>query len=149
MAQLSYSLKLITLDTQPFQRGNWSPARSSYSAETVSSVGLFNFTARKTSSSDMMSSLSPFPILASDREPSGVRGYLSTGRWSVGTDYLYCDGGILAAETQAGQRTSTSTTSRQPSQPLDVQRFVVGSDGSVYYTDDHYKKFHKVNPSPK
>src|SRR5437870_11193337 len=104
MAQLSCSLKLITLDTQPFQRGNWSPARSSYSAETVSSVGLFNFTARKTSSSDMMSSLSPCPILASDREPSGVRGYLSTGRWSVGTDYLYCDGGILAAETQAGQR---------------------------------------------
>ncbi len=33
-----------------------------------------------------------------------LREYLSTGRWSVGTDYFYRDGLLLAAETQTGQR---------------------------------------------
>ena len=33
-----------------------------------------------------------------------LREYLSTGRWSVGTDYVYRDGQLLAAETQTGQR---------------------------------------------
>jgi len=33
-----------------------------------------------------------------------LREYLSTGRWSVRTDYFYRDGLLLAAETQTGQR---------------------------------------------
>jgi RHS repeat-associated protein len=34
-----------------------------------------------------------------------LRDYLNNaGRWSVGTDYLYRDGLLLAAETQTGQR---------------------------------------------
>lgn len=33
---------------------------------------------------------------------------------------------------------------RIPGQPRDAERFVVGSDGSVYYTDDHYRSFKRV-----
>ena len=33
-----------------------------------------------------------------------LREYLNNGSWSVGTDYLYRDGLLLAAETQTGQR---------------------------------------------
>ena len=33
-----------------------------------------------------------------------LREYLNNGTWSVGTDYIYRDGLLLAAETQTGQR---------------------------------------------
>lgn len=33
---------------------------------------------------------------------------------------------------------------RIPGQDRDSQRFVVGSDGSVYYTDEHYHGFVKI-----
>lgn len=33
---------------------------------------------------------------------------------------------------------------KNPGSARDAQRFVTGSDGSVYYTDDHYSTFTKL-----
>lgn len=34
--------------------------------------------------------------------------------------------------------------STEPGKKRDTERFVVGGDGSIYYTDSHYKNFIKI-----
>jgi RHS repeat-associated protein len=40
--------------------------------------------------------------------------------------------------------TEYTVNPREPGQALDGKRFVIGDDGSIYYTEDHFEHFHKL-----
>ena len=57
------------------------------------------------------------------------------------------DDGYLPSTDQFGQPIEYrkfDVNNKEPGQGRDAQRFVVGSDGSVYYTDEHYRGFVKI-----
>ena len=57
------------------------------------------------------------------------------------------DDGFLPSTDHSGkpiEYRKFDVNNRAPGQGRDAQRFVVGSDGSIYYTDEHYHGFVKI-----
>jgi len=58
------------------------------------------------------------------------------------------DGEVLPNEDEDGNEITYTTYDASPTESGEnrgQERIVVGSDGSVYYTDDHYQTFKKLN----
>jgi guanyl-specific ribonuclease Sa len=65
---------------------------------------------------------------------------------AAGSKYLNKDGKLPTVDSAGNPITykEFDVNNKLPNQSRDAERFVVGSDGSVYYTDDHYATFTKI-----
>lgn len=82
-------------------------------------------------------------------DKSGWKGSVSgqTPGTAAGSKYLNKDGLLPKVDADGNAITykEFDVNNKLPDSTRDAQRFVKGSDGSVYYTDDHYKTFTKIN----
>lgn len=81
-------------------------------------------------------------------DANGWKGSVSgqTQGTAAGSKYSNRDGKLPTADSAGNPVTykEFDVNNKLPNQNRDAQRFVKGSDGSVYYTDDHYVTFTKV-----
>ncbi|WP_019932941.1 ribonuclease domain-containing protein [Nocardia sp. BMG111209] len=80
---------------------------------------------------------------------------IDAGRWpdsanapgTKGGDHWMNRGGQLAQQDSAGRPITYQewdVNPKKPGQGRDAERIITGSDGSAYYTGDHYKTFTKL-----
>jgi guanyl-specific ribonuclease Sa len=83
-------------------------------------------------------------------EENGWNGSVSgqTLGTAAGSKYANRDGKLPTTDSSGNPITykEFDVNNKFPNQSRDAQRFVKGSDGSVYYTDDHYTTFIKIKP---
>lgn len=81
-------------------------------------------------------------------DANGWKGSVSgqTQGTAAGSKYLNKDGKLPGVDSGGNgiSYKEFDVNNKLPNQSRDAQRFVRGSDGSVYYTDDHYGTFTKV-----
>ncbi len=81
-------------------------------------------------------------------EKSGWRGTVEgqTYGTSAGGKYLNRDSKLPIVDNEGNPLTyrEFDVNNKLPNANRDAQRFIVGSDGSIYYTDNHYLTFTKI-----
>ncbi len=81
-------------------------------------------------------------------DESGWKGSVSgqTPGTSSGSKYLNRDGKLPTMDGAGNSITykEFDVNNKLPNADRDAQRFIVGSDGSIYYTDDHYLTFIEI-----
>ena len=80
-------------------------------------------------------------------EKSGWNGQVSGGLSHAGGTFKNDGSGnsaILPTENKNGKITYKKFDINQTTTGRDSSRFIKGSDGSVYYTNDHYKTFTRI-----
>lgn len=65
---------------------------------------------------------------------------------AAGSKYLNKDGKLPTIDSTGNSMTykEFDVNNKLPNANRDAQRFLKGSDGSIYYTDDHYSTFIKM-----
>ncbi len=65
---------------------------------------------------------------------------------AAGSKYLNRDGKLPTMDNTGSPITykEFDVNNKLPNANRDEQRFITGSDGSIYYTDDHYSTFIKI-----